>query len=159
MVVARGIDALFSFINRGWKLDAPFAIHSTSDRTGILVPKRISQCAVSLRNHLRLWLAPFTMDGSRDIDIKLTAQSWYLTTHRISPMVDQDRFYLLQALIMSGADSRFGVVLGVGASSTPHPRVNLTGSLTDGLRRVVFLDLLRRSFQHIEFLQWVRAHP
>jgi len=64
---------------------------------------------------------------SCDIDIKLTAQFWYLTTHRISSMVDQDRFHLLQALIMSGAVSRFGVVLGVGASSTPHPRVHLTG--------------------------------
>jgi hypothetical protein len=52
-------------------------------------------------------------------------------------------------------------VLGVGASSMPHPRVNLTGDpyLTDGLRLVVFLDLLPRPFQHIEFLQWERAHP
>ena len=56
---------------------------------------------VSQRNHLRLWLAPFTIDGlqvwvgqiSRDIGIKLTTQSWYLTTHLISPEVDQDRFY------------------------------------------------------------------
>ena len=63
---------------------------------------------------------------SRDIGIKLTTQSWYLTTHRISPEVDQDRFYLLQDLIMSGAVSRFGFVRGVGASSMPHPRVNLT---------------------------------
>jgi len=49
----------------------------------------------------------------------------------------------------------------VGASSMPNPRVNLTGDpyLTDGLRLVVFLDALRRPFQHIEFLQWERAHP
>jgi hypothetical protein len=58
-----------------------------------------------------LWLAPFTIDGlqvwvgqiSRDIGIKLTTQSWYLTTHLISPEVDQDRFYLMQDLILSGA--------------------------------------------------------
>ena len=94
---------------------------------------------VSLRNHLRLWLAPFTVDGqqvwvgqiSRDIGIKLTTQVWYLTTHRISPAVDQDRFYLLQDLIMSGAVSRFGFVQGVGVSSMPDPRVNPAGPGSD----------------------------
>jgi hypothetical protein len=121
---------------------------------------------VSLRNHLRLWLAPFTIDGlqvwvgqiSRDIGIKLTTQSWYLTTHRISPEVDQDRFYLLQDMIMSGAVSRFGFVRGVGASSMPDPRVNLTGDpyLTDGLRLVLFLNEPRRAFEQIEFLDWER---
>jgi len=191
VVVGRGIDALFSFINRGWKLDEPFDIHSiyrtvraflfrseylNAPVSPLYVFGREQDVAlqkarntVSLRNHLRLWLAPFTVDGlqvwvgqiSRDIGIKLTTQSWYLTTHRISPMVDQDRFYLLQDLIMSGAVSRLGLVLGVGASSMPNPRVNLTGDpyLTDGLRLVVFLDALRRPFQHIEFLQWERAHP
>jgi CDP-diacylglycerol pyrophosphatase len=47
---------------------------------------------------LRLWRAPFTIDDeyvwvgqiSRDIGIKFTTQSWYLTTHRISPEVVQD---------------------------------------------------------------------
>ena len=121
---------------------------------------------VSLRNHLRLWLAPFTIDGlqvwvgqiSRDIGIKLTTQSWYLTTHRISPEVDQDRFYLLQDLIMSGAVSRFGFVRGVGVSSPPDPRVNLTGDpyLTDGLRLVLFLNEPRRAFDQIEALDWER---
>ena len=114
---------------------------------------------VSLRNHLRLWLAPFTINGlqvwvgqiSRDIGIKLTTQSWYLTTHRISPEVDQDRFYLLQDLMMSGAVSRFGFVRGAGVSSLPNPRVNLTGDpyLTDGLRLVLFLNEPRRGLQAI----------
>ena len=77
---------------------------------------------VSLRNHLRLWLAPFTVGGqqvwvgqiSRDIGIKLTTQVWYLTTHRVSPAVDQDRFYLLQDLIMSGAVSALRLCAGRG---------------------------------------------
>jgi hypothetical protein len=110
-------------------------------------------------------LAPFTIDGLRvwvgqiSRDIKLTTQSWYLTTHRISPALDQDRYYLLQDLIMSGAVSRFGFVRGVGASSMPDPRVNLTGDpyLTDGLRLVVFLGEPRGTFEHIEFLDW--EHP
>ena len=94
----------------------------------------------------------------RDIGIKLTTQSWYLTTHRISPEVDQDRFYLLQDLVMSGAISRSGFVRGVGVSSPPDPRVNLTGDpyLTDGLRLVLFLKEPRRAFDQIEALDWER---
>jgi hypothetical protein len=191
VIVGHGIDSLFSFISRGWKLDEPFDIHSVyrTMRAFLLrseylnapvsplyvfareqdVALQKARNTVSLRNHLRLWLAPFTVAGlqvwvgqiSRDIGIKLTTQSWYLTTHRISPAVDQDRFYLLQDLTMSGAVSRFGFVPGVNASAMPNPRVNLTGDpyLTDGLRLVVFLDALRRPFEHIEFLDWEHARP
>jgi hypothetical protein len=85
-------------------------------------------------NVSRIWL-PLTVDGlqvwvgqiSRDIGIRLTTESWYLMTHRISPAVGQDRFYLLQDLTMPRAVSRFGFVPGAGASSMPSPRVNLTG--------------------------------
>jgi len=188
VVVGHGIDALFAFIGRGWRLDEPFDLHSIYRTTRAFlfgseyfnapvsplyvfgrqqdVALQKARDTVSLRNHLRLWLAPFTIDGqrvwvgqiSRDIGIKLTTQTWYLTTHRISPEVDQDRFYLLQDLIMSGAVSRFGFVRGVGASSMPHPRVNLTGDpyVTDGLRVVVFLNELRQTFDQIEVLDWER---
>ena len=47
---------------------------------------------------------------SRDIGIKLTTKSWYLTTHRISPYVDQDRDYLLQDLVISGRVQKVGFV-------------------------------------------------
>jgi len=63
---------------------------------------------------------------SRDIGIKLTTQSCYLATQIISPDVDQDRFYLMQDLILSGAVSRPGFVQGVGRSSMPNPRINFT---------------------------------
>jgi hypothetical protein len=96
---------------------------------------------------------------SRDIGIKLTTQVWYMTTHPISPDVDQDRFYLEQDLIMSGAVSRFGFVRGVGVSSMPDARVNLINDpyLTDGLRLVLFLNTPRRAFDQIEFLDWERV--
>ena len=191
VVVGRGIDALFAFIERGWRLDEPFDLHSTyrtiraflfgseylnAPVSPLYVFGRQQDVAlqkardtVSQRNHLRLWLAPFAIDGlqvwvgqiSRDIGIKLTTQSWYLTTHIISPNVDQDRFYLVQDLILSGAVSRFGFVRGVGVSSMPDPRVNLTGEpyLTDGLRLVLFLNEPRRSFDQIDFLDWERVLP
>jgi hypothetical protein len=124
---------------------------------------------ISLRNHLRVWLAPFTINGqhvwvgqiSRDIGIKLTTQSWYLTTHRISPDVDQDRYYLLQDLILTGEVSRFGFVRGVGTSSRASPRTNLTGDpyLTDGLRLVVFLGAKQHSLSGVDFLEWERPPP
>jgi LssY C-terminus len=191
VVVGRGIDALFAFIERGWRLDEPFDLHSmyrtvraflfgseyfNAPVSPLYVFGRQQDVAlqkaretVSQRNHLRLWLAPFAVDGlqvwvgqiSRDIGIKLTTQSWYLTTHLISPEVDQDRFYLMQDLILSGAVSRFGFVRGVGVSSMPDPRVNLTGEpyLTDGLRLVLFLNEPRRGFDQIDFLDWERVYP
>jgi hypothetical protein len=191
VVVGRGIDALFAFIERGWRLDEPFDLHSVyrtiraflfggeyfnAPVSPLYVFGRQQDVAlqkardtVSLRNHLRLWLAPFTIDGlqvwvgqiSRDIGIKLTTQSWYLTTHLISPEVDQDRFYLMQDLLLSEAVSRFGFVRGVGVSSMPDPRVNLTGEhyLTDGLRLVLFLNEPRRAFDQIDFLDWERVDP
>ena len=60
---------------------------------------------------------------------------------------------------MSGAVSRFGFVRGVGVSSMPDPRVNLTGDpyLTDGLRLVLFLNEPRRAFDQIEVLDWERV--
>jgi hypothetical protein len=161
VVVGRGIDALFAFTERGWRLDEPFDLHSTYRTVRAFlfgseylnapvsplyvfgrqqdVALQKARDTVSQRNHLRLWLAPFTIDGlqvwvgqiSRDIGIKLTTKSWYLTTHIISPEVDQDRFYLMQDLILSGAVTRFGFVRGVGVSSMPDPRVNLTRSLFD----------------------------
>ena len=191
VVVGRGIDALFAFIERGWRLDEPFDLHSiyrtiraflfrseylNAPVSPLYVFGRQQDVAlqkardtVSQRNHLRLWLAPLTIDGlqvwvgqiSRDIGIKMTTQSWYLTTHVISPDVDQDRFYLMQDLILSGAVSRFGFVRGVGISSMPDPRANLTGEpyLTDGLRLVLFLNEPRRALDQIDFLDWERVSP
>lgn len=191
VVVGGGLDGLFAFIGRGWRLDEPFDLHSTyrtvkaflfrseylnapvsplyvfGRRQDVALQK--ARNTVSLRNHLRLWLAPFTVDGqqvwvgqiSRDIGIKLTTQVWYLTTHRVSPAVDQDRFYLLQDLIMSGTVSRFGYVQGVGESSMPDPRVNLGGDpyLTDGLRLVLFVGAPRRAFDQIGILDWEHPRP
>jgi hypothetical protein len=136
--------------SRGWRLDEPFDLHSVYRTVRAFlfgseylnapisplyvfgrqqdVALQKARDTVSERNHLRLWLAPFAIDGlqvwvgqiSRDIGIKLTTQSWYLTTHVISADVDQDRFYLVQDLILSGAVARFGFVRGVGVSSIPR---------------------------------------
>jgi len=188
VVVGNGGDALFPFIERGWRLDEPLDIHSvlrtiraflfgseytTSPVSPLFVFGRPQDIAlqkartnISLRNHLRVWRAPFTIEGqsvwvgqiSRDIGSKLTTQSWHLTTHRISPEVDQDRYYLLQDLVLTQEVDRFGFVGGVGVSSPTNPRTNLGYDpyVTDGLRLVMFLGARRRPLSEVDFLSWER---
>ena len=57
--------------------------------------------SIAQRNHLRLWMAPFRFEEhpvwigqvSRDIGVRFTNRSWYLTTHKIDPDVDEDPAY------------------------------------------------------------------
>jgi len=188
VVVGSSADAIFPFIERGWRLDEPLDIHSvlrtisafifgteytTSPVSPLYVFGRPQDIAlqkarnnISLRNHLRVWRAPFTVEGqtvwvgqiSRDIGSKLTTQSWSFTTHRISPEVDQDRYYLLQDLLLTGEVYRFGFASGVGVSSPANPRTNLGYDpyVTDGLRIVVFLGARRSPVSQVEFIDWER---
>lgn len=102
---------------------------------------------VNQRNHMRLWLAPVTLEGrpvwvgqiSRDIGVRLTRRT--ITTHKIDPDVDETRWYLLQDLFFSEGLSRFSFVRGVGRSNPARPRSNYTGDpyITDGRRAVFWL--------------------
>jgi hypothetical protein len=191
VIVGSGADAIFPFIERGWRLDEPLDIHSvlrtisafvfgteytTAPVSALYVFGRPQDVAlqkarnnISLRNHLRVWRAPFTVEGqnvwvgqiSRDIGSKLTTQSWSFTTHRISPEVDQDRYYLLQDLLLSGEVYRFGFASGVGPSSPANSRTNLSYDpyVTDGLRVVVFLGARRSPMNQVEFIDWERPPP
>jgi hypothetical protein len=191
VVVGNEADAIFPFIERGWRLDEPLDVHSvlrtisaflfgsghtTAPVSALYVFGRPQDVAlqkarnnISLRNHLRVWRAPFTVEGqnvwvgqiSRDIGSKLTTQSWSFTTHRISPEVDQDRYYLLQDLLLTGEAYRFGFASGVGVSSPANPRTNLSYDpyVTDGLRVVVFLGARRSPMSQVEFIDWERPPP
>ena len=188
VIVGDGGDAIFPFVERGWRLDEPLDIHSvlrtisafvfgteytTSPVSPLYLFGRPQDIAlqkarnnISLRNHLRVWRAPFTVEGqtvwvgqiSRDIGSKLTTQSWSFTTHRISPEVDQDRYYLLQDLLLTGEVHRFGFASGVGVSSPANPHTNLGHDpyVTDGLRVVIFLGARRSPMDQIEFIDWER---
>jgi hypothetical protein len=191
VVVGNEADAIFPFIERGWRLDEPLDVHSvlrtisaflfgsgytTAPVSALYVFGRPQDVAlqkarnnISLRNHLRVWRAPFTVEGqnvwvgqiSRDIGSKLTTQSWSFTTHRISPEVDQDRYYLLQDLLLTGEAYRFGFASGVGVSSPANPRTNLSYDpyVTDGLRVVAFLSARRSPMSQVEFIDWERPPP
>jgi hypothetical protein len=93
---------------------------------------------------------------SRDIGVRLTDQTWNLTTHKIAPDLDFDRSYLLQDLLLSGLVERYGFVQGVRAAPATSPRTNLTGDpyYTDGLRAIVFLSDETTLPQNIKRLPW-----
>ncbi|MBL8201625.1 MAG: LssY C-terminal domain-containing protein [Chromatiales bacterium] len=105
--------------------------------------------SIAQRNHMRLWLAPFTCQGrmvwigqvSRDIGVKATPKSPTLTTHVIDPAVDTTREYLLHSLLAQGLVGSFGFVKGSAPATPSEARVNLTDDpyFSDGLRLVVVL--------------------
>jgi hypothetical protein len=188
VVVGYGVDAIFPFVRRGWHLNEPVdkassyrmakafltgRKYDTAPVSPLYLFNRYQDIAlqkarssISQRNHLRLWQAPFTLEGktvwigqiSRDIGIKLTTKSWSFTTHRVSAYVDQERDYLLQDLLLTGFVDRFGYVTGVGESTPEHARMNLTDDpyYTDGLRLVIFLGSEPHTPAQIQPLDWER---
>ncbi len=185
VLVGRRREVAFPLVQRGWNLTEPFDAQSawksvkafltgsayrTSPVSPLYLFGRPQDAAlqkprndIDRRNHLRVWLAPFTLQGrpvwigqvSRDIGVRFTTRSWYLTTHKIDPDVDEDRDYLLQDLALSGYVSRAGFVAGVGAAPRTAPRHNLTGDpyYTDGKRLVVFLDPVPGPVDRLEILR------
>jgi hypothetical protein len=177
-------EVAFPLVQRGWNLTEPFDVQSawrsvkafvlgstyrTSPVSPLYLFGRPQDAAlqkprndIDRRNHIRLWLAPFTLAGkpvwvgqvSRDIGVRFTTRSWYLTTHKIDPDVDEDRDYLLQELVMTGYLSRATFVPGVGAAPRSAPRHNLTGDpyFTDGKRLLLVLDPKPRSIEDIQLL-------
>jgi len=117
---------------------------------------------VNLRNHMRLWQAPVTMDGttvwvaqiSHDIGVRLTSKT--ITTHKVDPDMDEARWYLMQDMFYSQSLSRYALAKGVGASLPDKPRVNYTGDpyWTDGLRLVMWLSAEPVSYQRVQAAQW-----
>jgi len=102
------------------------------------------------RHHFRLWLAPMTWKGTsvwicavtRDIGVKFTTRSWYLTTQEIDPLVDDARTYVALTLLNTQRVAAVAAVKGVGAADWDAPHVNTLGSpwVTDGFRLVLVLS-------------------
>lgn len=125
-----------------------------------------ARATISQRNHLRLWLAPIKVDGkpvwvgqvSRDIGVRITSKSPFLTTHKVDPDVDEAREYLLQDMLMSSGISRWGLAHGVGAATADVPRQNLTGDpyFTDGKRLVLIVATTPKAIPEIETIEWGR---
>jgi len=161
--VASMVETARAFIFRDEYLTSPVSpLYVFGRREDVAIQK--ARSTINQRIHARLWLAPYTFHSrriwigqvSRDIGVRLTDQTWNLTTHKIGPDVDFDRGYLLQDLLVSGFVERYGFVSGVGGAAMSQPRANLTGDpyYTDGLRAVVFLSNQTRPMNEIERLPW-----
>ncbi len=161
--VASMVETARAFVFRNEYLTSPVSpLYVFGRREDVALQK--ARSTINERIHARLWLTPYTFETrrvwigqvSRDIGVRLTAQTWNLTTHKIGPDVDFDRGYLLQDLLMSGLVERYGFVDGVGATHASAPRMNLTGDpyYTDGLRVVLFLSNQTTPLSEIERLPW-----
>jgi hypothetical protein len=119
---------------------------------------------IDRRNHLRLWLSPFTVEGrslwvgqiSRDIGIKFTTKSPYLVTHEISENIDEARHYIVEDIVATHAVEKIGYARVSEPTSLTAPRQNLTGDdyFTDGLMAVIFLADRYIPYNEIIFLDW-----
>ena len=160
---ASDIETARAFIFRDEFLTSPVSpLYVFNRREDFVLQK--ARSTINERVHARFWLTPYTFEGrrvwigqvSRDIGVRLTSQTWNLTTHKIAPDVDFDRAYMLQDILLSGFVERYGYVDGVGAAPASAPRTNLTGDpyYTDGLRAVIFLSNETTALGNIERLPW-----
>jgi len=116
------------------------------------------------RNHLRLWLAPYTCERrsvmvgqiSRDIGLRFSFRAPGLVTHKIDPETDEARDYLAQEMILGGSVRQVAWVDGVGAHGEEDPGRNLTGDpwFTDGCRVVLFLSREEIDPGEVHLLDW-----
>jgi hypothetical protein len=161
--LASAIETARAFIFRDEFLTSPVSPLYVFNRKEDFVLQK-ARSTINERVHARFWLTPYTFEGrkvwigqvSRDIGVRLTFQTWNLTTHKIAPDVDFDRAYMLQDVLMSEFIERYGYVDGVGAAPAAAPRLNLTGDpyYTDGLRAVIFLSNQMTPLGNVERLPW-----
>lgn len=89
---------------------------------------------INQRLHFRLWYTPWRFQSkpvwigtiSRDIGVKFTWKTWYLTTHKIDPNLDDARDYLLSDLIETEKISRYGFLKAGDPVLAAKPWKNLT---------------------------------
>ncbi len=186
VVVGDRKDVYYAFVRAGW--DETETVHKSSmfktiksfvsggeyrysPVSGLYVLGRPQDIALQKardniheRNHLRLWLSPYTYEGksiwlgqiSRDIGVRFTTKT--ITTHKIDPDVDETREFLLEDLAYSQSLAKIAYVEGVGAASMDEPRGNLTGDpyFTDGYRLVLWVTSQPVDIADIEFEDWKR---
>jgi len=183
-IVGEGPQMLATFVRRGWDLTETLTSDSTwrtimssifgsRYRTSPVSPLYLfdrpqdvafqkARETVDERNHLRLWRAPVNFEGtpvwigqiSRDIGVKLSSKTF--VTHKIDPIVDEARFYVLLDIASSGHLGQAGYTKGVGPSSPKEPRYNYTDDpyYTDGLRLVLFLTDDDIAYDRIHWYDW-----
>jgi len=151
--------------NKTWETSPVSSLYVFGRQQDFALQK--ARATIHKRNHLRLWLAPFTCEGravlvgqiSRDIGLRFTFKAPGWVTHKIDPEVDEARDYLTQEMLTSGSVDQVAWVDGVGKASRDQPRQNLTGDpyFTDGLRVVLFLSGETVAPSEVRFHDWRTA--
>jgi len=105
---------------------------------------------INQRLHFRLWYTPMRYNGkpvwmgaiSRDIGVKFTFSTWYMTTHKIDPNLDDSRDYLFADLLEVQKISNYGFAENIGLEQPSHKNKNLTNDpyFTDNQRLVIELS-------------------
>ena len=123
-----------------------------------------ARTTINQRNHLRLWMAPYTCLGkpvwfgqiSRDIGVRFTVNAPMFVTHKIDPELDDTRSYLVQDLAASEYLYGVGFARGAVKASQAHPATNLTGDpyFSDGLRAVMVISSKPVPQDRIDLLGW-----
>ena len=189
VVIGDGPTILAAFVRQGWDLTEParFATawrtfwssvlssrYRTSPVSALYLFDRPQDAAlqksrksVDERNHLRLWRAPANYQGqpvwvgqiSRDIGVKFSSKT--ITTHKIDPIVDEARLYVMMDLLSGHAVKSYGMVEGVGEARLGEPRFNYTVDpyFTDGLRVVMVLSSDPVHYIDIDWLEWEAFPP
>lgn len=104
---------------------------------------------INQRLHLRLWYTPIRYNEkpvwlgtiSRDIGVKFTFKTWYLTTHKIDPNLDDARDYLLADLMQISKVKKFGFIKNQALEKSTHSRKNLTGDPYQTDNKLLVLEL------------------
>jgi hypothetical protein len=112
---------------------------------------------INQRLHFRLWYTPMRYNEkpvwmgaiSRDIGVKFTLSTWYMTTHKIDPNLDDSRDYLLADLLEVEKVSKYGFAKNTALEQPAHKNKNLTNDpyFTDNKRLVIELSTEDTPFQ------------
>lgn len=187
VVVAKAGTVGLAFLRQGWDLTEVLTVGTTFRLIGSFLFRSTwrtspvsslyvfgrsqdfamqkARSTIHERNHLRLWLAPFTCEGrivfigqiSRDIGLRFTTKAPGCVTHKIDPEVDEARGYLAQEMLISGSVDQIAWVGGVGEVPRDEPRGNLTGDpyYTDGARVVLFLSEEPTQPDKVHLIDWL----
>ena len=189
VIVGDGLHVLATLVRQGWDLTETMrrdtiwrtiasSVFRSQYRTSPVSPLYLferpqdaalqkTRGSVDERNHLRLWLAPVTLNGrkvwvgqiSRDIGVRFSRKTF--VTHKIDPYIDEARLYISLDIAASRSLQAVGYVKGVGYSDRESPHFNYTKDpfYTDGLRVVLIFGKARYPLDSIQFLRWEQAKP
>lgn len=189
VIVGDGLHVLATLVRQGWDLTETMrrdtvwrtiasSVFRSQYRTSPVSPLYLferpqdaalqkTRGSVDERNHLRLWLAPVTLNGrkvwvgqiSRDIGVRFSRKTF--VTHKIDPYIDEARLYISLDIAASRSLQAVGYVKGVGYSDRESPHFNYTKDpfYTDGLRVVLIFGKARYPLDSIQFLRWEQPKP